>query len=163
MTATSGCITDLMRTPTACGFLRQRRRARLSYWPSSGRHHARRNPNSLDSKKSSFLSNWAEGVSFPYPVGGDDFGMQVKRLNDRFVVECQHCLGTTQCQHAAYFNTNPHGYMPFDEEHWLACPRCGEGYHTGRSLKNSYDPVFDPSVLHRPVCSVCEGRGFIIA
>jgi hypothetical protein len=88
--------------------------------------------------------------------------MQVKRVNDRFVVECQHCLGTTQCQYAVHFNTNPHGYT-IDEEHWLACPRCGEGYHTAHHRDNYDDPPFDPSVLHRPVCSVCEGRGFIIA
>ena len=53
--------------------------------------------------------------------------MHVKRLNNRFVVECQHCLGTTECQHAVRFNTNPEEYRV---EHWFMCPRCGEGYHT---------------------------------
>ena len=92
--------------------------------------------------------------------------MHVQRLNNRFVVECQHCLGTTACQHAIHFNSN---YDRFDEivEHWLMCQRCGEGYHTIQKIPPyNYDvnpPYFDTSALHRPVCAVCEGRGFFIS
>jgi hypothetical protein len=40
------------------------------------------------------------------------------------------------------------------------CPRCGEGYHAIED--RGTDPPFDISCLHRPVCAVCDGRGFII-
>lgn len=89
--------------------------------------------------------------------------MRVQRVNNRFVVECQHCLGTTACQHAIpfYHLTNP-GYTDQIYERWLMCQRCGEGYRTVEHRENS-DPPFDTSTLHHPICAVCEGRGFIIA
>ena len=86
--------------------------------------------------------------------------MRVKRIHNRIVVECQHCLGTTQCQYTVHFNSKRDTY---EIEHWLACPGCGEGCHVTEHLKRFNDPsVLDPSVLHRPLCSVCDGRGFII-
>jgi hypothetical protein len=54
--------------------------------------------------------------------------MQVQTVHDRVVVECQHCLGTTECQHAIHFDTG-RGITYANVEHWLMCPRCGVGYH----------------------------------
>jgi hypothetical protein len=86
--------------------------------------------------------------------------MQIEKIGDRIVVECQHCLGTTQCQHAVHFHQKSDSYR-FD--HWLCCPRCGEGYHMSEEISSFDDPpALDPSLLHRPVCSVCDGRGFIV-
>ena len=85
--------------------------------------------------------------------------MRVKRVQNRIVVECQHCLGTTVCQQAVHFD-NVRGISYGHVKHWLTCPRCGEGYHTIED--RGTDPPCDASFLHRPVCAVCEGRGFIV-
>lgn len=88
--------------------------------------------------------------------------MRVKRLNNRLVVECQHCLGTTRCHSAIpFYNLLNPGYHNKEVDHWLMCQRCGEGYHIIERRTDS-DPPFDTSNLHHPVCVVCEARGFII-
>jgi hypothetical protein len=85
------------------------------------------------------------------------------------VVECLHCLGTTQCQNAVHF-CDPLGveksesFWSLDREvleHWLRCQKCGDGYHQ-TERRTSNDPPFHVSALVRPICGVCEGRGFII-
>lgn len=85
--------------------------------------------------------------------------MNVKRIENRIAVECQHCLGTTECQHAVHFDNGAdvsHGTV----EHWLMCQKCGEGYHA--TEKRDFDsPPFD-APLHHPSSVVCNGRGFII-
>lgn len=85
--------------------------------------------------------------------------MRMQRINGRIVIECQHCRGTTECQHALHFKGEFPTYRGI--EHWLACQRCGEGYRTLEEPEKS--APLDASALHRPICAVCEGRGFIVA
>jgi len=85
------------------------------------------------------------------------------------VVECQHCAGTTLCQYAVHFcdslgiDKGESFFTPDREvfEHWLRCQRCGDGYHRTERRK-SFDQSFDVTTLVRPICAVCDGRGFIV-
>jgi hypothetical protein len=89
--------------------------------------------------------------------------LNVKRVNNRIVVECKHCGGTTRCEHAVPFERwlTEEGYVERDVEYWLRCARCGDGFTTKVRRKDT-DAPFDAGQLQKPICAVCDGRGFIV-
>jgi hypothetical protein len=88
--------------------------------------------------------------------------LNVKRINNRIVVECKHCGGTTRCQHAVLFEqkVNEHGSYDYIE-YWLRCAKCGDGF-TKTIMREPTDPPFDADQLETPICAVCDGRGFVV-
>jgi hypothetical protein len=88
--------------------------------------------------------------------------LNVKRINNRIVVECKHCEGTTRCQHAVSFERKvfEHGSWE-DIEYWLRCAKCGDGF-SKTIRREQTDPPSDVPQLETPICAVCDGRGFVV-
>lgn len=97
--------------------------------------------------------------------------LQIQDLTGKFVA-CAHCQGTSVCQHVVYAttaHTNPFGeYMALIAH--LQCQVCGHGpgkYAAAQTVKKGFFktelsftlPAW--SELQRPVCGMCQGKGFL--
>lgn len=95
--------------------------------------------------------------------------MKIQKIGDNTFIECPHCKGTSECQFAVRRESTETGM----EEHpgritaHFVCTACGSGgeLHTEQTVgRPSYKTIEvwpEHSQLQRPVCSVCNGKGFL--
>lgn len=70
--------------------------------------------------------------------------MDVIIVEGREVIKCEHCKGTTMCQHAQWDYTG--------DKARYRCSFCGDGIEVKTG--------FISAKGHPPVCQVCGGRGY---